>query len=669
MFEVNEELDEFGMPLLKQGAVSNSLTPDHPVDDSTRRKQGNNYMLQCGIKYVKNEDVCGLKKTNKSHPREPILILPSARMNLSRSLEESDMSGRLPNFLFVSVSNLPAIKKAIRETLWQTSPETERLFQDWILDPSVNKIKQCGSWGKYSGLVRVRVDNSPYRLIFVAESFQDWLYLNEFRLVMDKSMQSYKDICETVEDYSFSRDVMETDKFGIPLFEDFKTSAKRFQDQGAEKSDVDQYIASFKQMKAKIKDNNQKDIDKWKNWDEFKAFVDALKGVTTKSQEKKANKESGAKLVVEDKNWKVYHITTHDAAMLYGAGTKWCITQQDSDYWDDYSSHSDFYFYISKRLGPKSPFYKIALQHDHRSDSYIFWDATDEERGTVERKFWSKERNGPIPYNLPEIPGEHIESQISKFKDKKDIIKINGEEYRISDTSNWPKVINGNLNLRETKITSLPAGLKVGGSLDLSRTPITSLPHGLQVGDDLFLNSTPITSLPDDLKVGGNLFIDGTPITSLPAGLKVGGSLDLSRTPITSLPHGLQVGGDLFLNSTPITSLPDDLKVGKNLALSYSKITSLPAGLKVGGSLNLEGLPITSLPDDLKVGGSLYLSNTPITSLPHGLKVGGNLNLNNTPITSLPAGLKVGGSLDLRKTPLAKTIKKKPEGVQGGLIK
>ena len=54
--------------------------------------------------------------------------------------------------------------------------------------------------------------------------------------------------------------------------------------------------------------------------------------------------------------------------------------------------------------------------------------------------------------------------------------------------------------------------LNVEGDLDLSNTKITSLPDNLQVGGDLDLYDTPITSLPDNLKVGGDLYIRNTPL-------------------------------------------------------------------------------------------------------------------------------------------------------------
>jgi hypothetical protein len=164
------------------------------------------------------------------------------------------------------------------------------------------------------------------------------------------------------------------------------------------------------------------------------------------------------------------------------------------------------------------------------------------------------------------------------------------------------RVVKGDLNLAHTKITSLPAGLKVDGKLDLYDTSITSLPSGLQVGGELYLNGVPIKSLPDGLKVGGDLFINNTRIKSLPADLQVGGSLDLGDTPIKSLPAGLKVGGYLYLYGTYITSLPAGLHIGGSLNLYGTYITSLPAGLKVGRTLNISGTPIKSLPFDLQVG-------------------------------------------------------------------
>jgi hypothetical protein len=150
---------------------------------------------------------------------------------------------------------------------------------------------------------------------------------------------------------------------------------------------------------------------------------------------------------------------------------------------------------------------------------------------------------------------------------------------------------------------------------------------------------------PDQRVIKGDLDLRGTRITSLPQGLKVGGNLYLSRTSITSLPQGLVVGGTIYLRGTPITSLPQGLVVSGILDLSYTHITSLPQDLKVGGDLDLQGSLITSLPQGLKVGDGLFLQHTLITSLPQGLEVSGDLWLTGTPITSLPQDLVVGKSI------------------------
>ena len=53
---------------------------------------------------------------------------------------------------------------------------------------------------------------------------------------------------------------------------------------------------------------------------------------------------------------------------------------------------------------------------------------------------------------------------------------------------------NGNLDLSNTKITTLPDNLTVGGWLDLRGTKITALPDNLTVGGGLYLRGTKITN-------------------------------------------------------------------------------------------------------------------------------------------------------------------------------
>jgi len=105
--------------------------------------------------------------------------------------------------------------------------------------------------------------------------------------------------------------------------------------------------------------------------------------------------------------------------------------------------------------------------------------------------------------------------------------------------------------------------LNVEGDLNLKNTKISSLPDNLKVEGSLYLYNTPISSLPDNLKVEGSLNLRNTKISSLPDNLKVGGYLDLEYTQISSLPENLKVGGDLYLIGTPLAEKYSEEQIKK----------------------------------------------------------------------------------------------------------
>ncbi len=205
-------------------------------------------------------------------------------------------------------------------------------------------------------------------------------------------------------------------------------------------------------------------------------------------------------------------------------------------------------------------------------------------------------------------------------------------------------VIEGDLILQGTPLTSLPDNLCVTGLLDLCGASITALPENLTVGGDLILACSAVTSLPQTLRVVRNLRCNHSAIAALPDNLAVGGSLDLNGTPIASLPENLTVSGDLLLSHTNVTSLPATLRVGGNLNLTGTPIASMPDNFTVGGWLSLTGTPITSLPKNLTVGSALYLQDTPITSLPENLTAG-SIPLHDTAMASVPPGVVRGNMI------------------------
>ena len=354
-----------------------------------------------------------------------------------------------------------------------------------------------------------------------------------------------------------------------PVTADFKSVEKKFVDQGIDEPLVKDYFEKFKALRDKNKlSGNEKNIDLWakNSFEEFKNKLDELSKEKTKTAKKKEARTEGAKLIAENEGWRVYEISNHKAAMLYGSDTKWCITQADGEDYNNYSDTNNIYYLLSKTLNTReNTWAKVALLVDSAGNK-TYRDVLDKDHESVPKEL--------------KIPNFKVEKAVH-------LVTINGKKY---DAFNLPEnlKVSGDLDLGYTKITSLPAGLKVGGDLNLYGTPITSLPAGLTVGGYLHLVGTAITSLPAGLTVGGYLYLQDTKITSLPAGLKVGGSLYLSDTPITSLPAGLKVGGSLDLSYTKITSLPDDLKVEDRIFVDD------PAKIQCSDEIRKKLTPMTS---------------------------------------------------------------------------
>lgn len=81
--------------------------------------------------------------------------------------------------------------------------------------------------------------------------------------------------------------------------------------------------------------------------------------------------------------------------------------------------------------------------------------------------------------------------------------------------------------------------------LDLTngRTKLsTELADGDALQGTLNLEGVPLESIAA-ISVTGDLVLKGTPLTTLPAGLTVGGKLDIRNTAITSVPEGVKFGG------------------------------------------------------------------------------------------------------------------------------
>jgi hypothetical protein len=333
----------------------------------------------------------------------------------------------------------------------------------------------------------------------------------------------------------------------ILKYGDFKSAKTIFMDKDISEEMVDRYFKEFKSLKDRITDLNKKNIDWWAKhpFEDFAEFIDNLQQIPSKNVEKKLKKMEGAEFIIENKDWRVYQITTHEAAKLYGSGTKWCITQATSNHFDDYIKENNFYFIISKNRPDTDHWYKICLQVDTRIER-TYWDATDKNFREIPED----------ELNIPDFKVEKAQYRIQINKDGKDTL-ISIKEFQESVHA----TIQGDLDLPNIKM--LPDYLTVDGELDLSNNPyIDELPDNLIVTGILDIRVTGITHLPSTLKAM-SIECDDSDISSIPDNFKVEGYLSLNQcTKLEKLPKNLSTGGDLYLHGTSIKELPEDLDVG-----------------------------------------------------------------------------------------------------------
>lgn len=125
----------------------------------------------------------------------------------------------------------------------------------------------------------------------------------------------------------------------------------------------------------------KKDINQYKTLDELQKTVEQIKSKKSKSQQRKDIKSDVDK-IYEDEYVAIVHPKTHDSVCLYGAGTKWCITQREESHYDEYSGNNIIFYYIlSKVLPSDDPLYKVAAaiirNEDNSVDDWEMYDAED----------------------------------------------------------------------------------------------------------------------------------------------------------------------------------------------------------------------------------------------------------------------------------------------------
>lgn len=114
----------------------------------------------------------------------------------------------------------------------------------------------------------------------------------------------------------------------------------------------------FMNVKSRLK-APLNDIYYWlkKTPEELEAAVSEIENTKT-NKEKENIARQGAELIEENETYRVYHINTYEASVMYGKGTQWCISgskrwssgvEGGRQYWNNYHNSGDeFYFFLNK---------------------------------------------------------------------------------------------------------------------------------------------------------------------------------------------------------------------------------------------------------------------------------------------------------------------------------
>lgn len=154
----------------------------------------------------------------------------------------------------------------------------------------------------------------------------------------------------------------------------------------------------------------QNDMSYWikQPVEELETFMSALESgeIKSKSQQKRDQRVEGADLIFNQNGWKVYHITTYEAAKQLGSGTTWCITGR----YHGAESQGKHYFNQYIRDYKLNGYYFIfdTLSRDEKTGDYLKYCAGIEKSGGRLAFLYNGmqdteiSRNGGIPITDPE---------------------------------------------------------------------------------------------------------------------------------------------------------------------------------------------------------------------------------------------------------------------------
>jgi len=180
---------------------------------------------------------------------------------------------------------------------------------------------------------------------------------------------------------------------------------------------VARQISIFRRNLQRIKN---KDINSYKD---FQDFMDVIAEALVAEEDVRVSKE--ADKVYENKDVVIMAPFTVEASCKYGSSTKWCIagtsgSNNSNPHFDDYSKHSNFYFFIRKNVSknedPQGYKYTLQWRFDRGSDtdSMTWWNAQDNSQNNIPKFVTDEMMNAVRAYN-PSHTKRKLDTQIKSF--------------------------------------------------------------------------------------------------------------------------------------------------------------------------------------------------------------------------------------------------------------
>jgi hypothetical protein len=339
------------------------------------------------------------------------------------------------------------------------------------------------------------------------------------------------------------------------------------------------------------------DISLIKSLSELQSLISEKENYQSRS-ERNFNAQKGAEKVYEDDRFLVLYITTEEASKKYGKGTKWCISAENGNQWNNYKLKGyEFYFIFDYKTKNKT-LSKIAVEIKKDSVRYDYpylWNTTDNKKGKL-IDFKELISMG-VPINAFKYHVDYIED--IEFRKRYGIlgsytidedggINVNGSVWMdnmgLTEIPIKFKSVSNIFNCSNNKLTTLKnAPIYVGNKFDCSYNKLEKIDVNIFInGESIFNcsynNLTSLENSPTFVISCGGFDCCGNKLENLigaPSYINVGGDFNCSdNRKLTSLEGAPSyVGGGFYAYNTNLENLigaPKEVR-GRFIASNYYK--------------------------------------------------------------------------------------------------